>query len=98
MKKNIIRSTTTLCAKIVLCFIISSQAYSQEGPPKPPKEAIDACSGKTDRASCSFVTPNGDTINGSCRKGPPEVNELACGPSNDKPHPAEEQNEPNEED
>lgn len=42
----------------------------------PPQEAISACSGKRDGASCSFTTPRG-SISGSCRS---IQSDLACVP------------------
>ena len=43
----------------------------------PPQEAISACSGKRDGASCSFTTPRG-RISGSCRS---IQSSIACVPS-----------------
>lgn len=45
----------------------------------PPPAALEACSGQTQGASCSFTTQNGNTIEGSCIT-PPNVSELACAP------------------
>jgi hypothetical protein len=45
----------------------------------PPQEALNACSGKTNGASCSFVTPMGDTLSGTC--GTPQGSALACMPA-----------------
>lgn len=45
----------------------------------PPPAALTACEGQTQGASCSFTTPNGNTINGSCIT-PPNISELACAP------------------
>jgi 4-amino-4-deoxy-L-arabinose transferase-like glycosyltransferase len=45
----------------------------------PPPAALEACSGQTQGASCSFSTPNGNTINGQCIT-PPNIAELACAP------------------
>lgn len=43
----------------------------------PPQEALSACSGKRDGASCSFTTPRGK-ISGSCRS---IQSDVACVPS-----------------
>ncbi|HUO50093.1 MAG TPA: YHYH protein [Candidatus Paceibacterota bacterium] len=50
----------------------------QSGAPTPPQGALEACSGKTSGASCSFSTPNG-SINGTCHT-PPGQSVLACVP------------------
>ena len=54
------------------------QQSSQQEAGTPPQAAIDACSGKTENASCSFSTPQG-TINGTCHT-PPNQSSLACVP------------------
>ena len=46
----------------------------------PPPAALEACSGQTQGASCSFTTQNGNTINGQCIT-PPNISELACAPA-----------------
>lgn len=56
-----------------------SQQPPQNGQPQqPPQEAITACQGLTDGASCSFQPPNGGAINGVCR---PVQETLACLPN-----------------
>jgi len=58
----------------------SSQTSSgQQGGNTPPQQALDACTGKSSGASCTFSTPNG-TINGSC-KTRPNQSSLACVPN-----------------
>ena len=44
----------------------------------PPQEAISACSGQSEQASCSFTTPRGDEVSGSCRNTP---DGMACAPA-----------------
>lgn len=53
-------------------------------PPKPPKEAIEACQGKVEHAVCGFNTPDGHHFQGVCSKHPHEQF-LACGPKMDHP-------------
>lgn len=53
---------------------------SPQGP--PPAEAIEACKGLADGASCTAEV-NGRSTEGTCRKGPDSSAELACMP----PHP-----------
>ncbi|MBM4427171.1 MAG: glycosyltransferase family 39 protein [Chloroflexi bacterium] len=50
----------------------------------PPPVALEACSGQTQGASCSFTTQNGNTINGSCVT-PPNQTALACAPQGMNP-------------
>lgn len=66
----------------------SSQLNPQEPPAsispnaqQPPPEAISACTGKDQNASCSFVAPEG-TITGQCLV---VENQLACVPENAPP-------------
>lgn len=56
------------------------QKSSQQGQFQgPPPAALEACSGQTQGASCSFTQPNGNTINGQCVT-PPNQSALACAP------------------
>jgi hypothetical protein len=48
-----------------------------EQPKLPPNEAVNACSGLTDGADCSFNGPTG-TVNGTCRD---LIGQLACAPN-----------------
>jgi hypothetical protein len=54
---------------------------NQNGPNQgnPPQEAINACSGKSTGDFCSFISPHGDVISGTCQI--PPGNSLACVPS-----------------
>jgi len=47
------------------------------GRHQPPAEALNACSGSSPGALCSFVSPRGDTIGGTCQS---PAGELACVP------------------
>ncbi|HYL65901.1 MAG TPA: YHYH protein [Nitrosopumilaceae archaeon] len=54
---------------------------NQNGPTQghtPPQEAITACSGKSSGDLCSFTSPHGDMISGTCQT--PPGNLLACIP------------------
>ncbi|NVB40259.1 hypothetical protein G6O69_20620 [Pseudenhygromyxa sp. WMMC2535] len=51
-----------------------------DGPPRPPAEAIDACSGKSSGDSCSFSGREGETVSGVCFT-PESDKPLACRPS-----------------
>ncbi|HJU13232.1 MAG TPA: YHYH protein [Candidatus Nitrosotalea sp.] len=47
-------------------------------PRSPPQVAINACSGKSSGSYCSFTSPRGDTISGTCQV--PPTGSLACIP------------------
>ncbi|MDO6585106.1 hypothetical protein Q4543_06210 [Salipiger sp. 1_MG-2023] len=55
-------------------------AQSGEKPARPPKEAIDACSGKSNGASCSFAGKDGTSMSGTC-KAPDSKTPAACAPA-----------------
>lgn len=46
----------------------------------PPQESVDACTGKAANAACSFTTPHGEDVSGTCF-APPNGQGLACRPS-----------------
>ena len=48
------------------------------GRPMPPPEAISACANQAQGAACSFVSPRGDTIQGTCDV--PAGDGFACKP------------------
>ena len=53
----------------------------QRGPGgQPPQEAISACDGQEEGASCSFDTPRGDTAEGTCQNTP-DGEYFACKPT-----------------
>jgi len=68
-----------------------AQGGGQQGgqrPPRPPREAVEACEGKASGAACSFVGRENQSLAGTCfappvkgdsDKGPPP---LACRPAN----------------
>jgi hypothetical protein len=50
---------------------------------KAPQEAIDACAGKEDNATCSFTGMQGETVTGVCFVPPAqESTSRVCGPTN----------------
>ena len=61
-----------------------AHADGKRKPPcHPPPEAVDACDGRASGDACSFETPDGDTLSGSCFKpdDAPGDAPLACKPN-----------------
>ena len=52
----------------------------------PPPEALEACQGQQEGASCQFTAPRGETIAGVCRSGP-RGEPAACAPRDLPPAP-----------
>jgi hypothetical protein len=63
-----------------------SQQGGGQGPQggQPPLQAINACANLIQNAACSFSTPNGQTISGTCQT-PPQVSQLVCVPAGGPP-------------
>jgi len=61
------------CAVLALSLALPVAAWGSLGPdtehapPKPPQQAIDACSNKTEGASVQLTGPNGETMTGTCK-------------------------------
>jgi len=87
-------SLPRLMALLALFFAVGVQAQSgppsgqgnqgnrgnQQGERRgPPPEAISACSGKAENASCGFTSPRGP-LSGTCRNVP--EGKMACVPAN----------------
>lgn len=85
MLKN--RSKNVLTASFLILLIsipfTGTNAQQQRGGGRggPPEEAIQACADKVENDSCSFSSPRGDSVEGSCLS-PPEGRDgpLACAP------------------
>ena len=63
-------------------YMVIDNGPNQNGPNQgrtPPQEAINACTGKSSGDSCSFTSPFGDMISGTCQM-PPSASSLACVP------------------
>lgn len=59
-----------------------SDAQGKGRPPRhgpPPAEAISVCAGQSEGATCSFVAPHGDKVNGVC-ENTPQGDYFACKP------------------
>ena len=48
--------------------------------PGPPPEAVEACKGSAEGASCSMTMRDGQSLSGTCRKGPADSDVMACAP------------------
>jgi hypothetical protein len=83
-----------LCSMAALASLAASACCAQpapggggEPPPRrPPPEALEACKSLAAGKACSFASPRGGTVQGSCWA--PEGKPLACRPK-DAPPPAE---------
>jgi hypothetical protein len=68
---------------LALGYFAMAQMPQQDGarpkPPKPPKEMLAICEGKTEGAACSGKLAGGQTISGACH-APPSL-PLACIPA-----------------
>lgn len=72
----------------------AGMARAQNGPPPgggarqgPPQEAIEACVGLAEQDPCPMVTPDGESITGTCVTTPKE--DLVCMPADAPPMPAD---------
>lgn len=78
---------TALCAAAPW----AARAASPDSPPeharRPPVEALQACKSLAAAAPCSFQTPSGKTVSGSCWA--PEGLPLACKPAHMPPPDAD---------
>lgn len=64
------------------------------GGHRPPREALDACQGKSAGAACTFTARRG-TETGTCFTPRPEL-PLACRPANAPPPPEAQGSAPND--
>ena len=55
----------------------------RKGPPKgkPPAEAFAACADQAEESACSFSTPDGDTVEGTCALPRIAEESLVCKPN-----------------
>ncbi|MEI6803093.1 MAG: hypothetical protein WCK83_08010 [Burkholderiales bacterium] len=69
---------STFAAALTACCALSAQpTQGNDGPRKPPAEALDACKTSSSGQECSFTAPHG-TVKGTCWA--PEGKPLACKP------------------
>lgn len=92
----------TNCTKLlVLCMLtlpVPATVWADSGPGapggkrKPPQEAFDACTGKSEGDSVTVTTPRGDTIKATCRQINGGLAALPdrCGPPPDNGAPPPE--------
>ena len=78
----------TLTALLLTLFLSSvfstaSAAKGKKGPHrgKPPEAAFTACADQSEESACSFNTPDGDTIEGTCMVPRKSEESLVCKPS-----------------
>jgi hypothetical protein len=72
---------------LMLALGSGSSASADPGgdcPPRPPREAVEACADKASGDSCSFEGREGEAVTGSCFS--PEADKpLACRPDHPPP-------------
>ncbi|MEE9303742.1 MAG: hypothetical protein V3U84_08135 [Thiotrichaceae bacterium] len=89
------RIGTIALPAVCLAIIMASTAIAKPGdggkgghPGGPPPEALEACADKSEIEACSFITPRGHEINGTCIIPPHNEAELICAPEGGPPeHP-----------
>lgn len=64
-------------------FAIQADDKPQRGHKGPPQEAFDACANNSQGDSCEVITPEQETLSGTCRI-PPRSEQLVCVPDNHK--------------
>ena len=72
-----------LCFFFSAAFSIQASDKPQRGHKGPPQEAFDACSNNSQGDSCEVITPEQETLTGTCRM-PPRLEQLVCVPDNHK--------------
>ena len=82
------KALSALIALTLLALTLPLSA--QDGPPPgggPPREALAACNGRAEGASCTFQGRGGESVTGTC--GAPPGRPLACRPAGGPPggHP-----------
>lgn len=75
-----IKSVLIIFLSVFYISAFADQSQPPAGHPMPPKEAIDACSGKAKDDTCSFTGLGGRNMEGVCFGGPDGKGVLACAP------------------
>ncbi len=82
--------TTAMVLAFMLCVStqsVNAEPDSQRGQRRgPPPEAIDACDGQAEDASCRFAGRRGDDVEGTCISPPGYEDTLVCAPEGGPPH------------
>ena len=67
-------------------FSTAMAERDRKGPPKgkPPTEAFAACAYQAEESACSFSTPDGDTVEGTCALPRKAEESLVCKPNRGK--------------
>lgn len=77
------KTANKLILGTVLLTFAGMASAQRPGPGGPPKEAVEACSGKAVAASCTMTTPRGDEVSGQCIETPDD--QMACLPEGHDP-------------
>lgn len=82
LNNHTVKNVLTASTLILLISIPFTETYARPegGRGGPPAEAIEACADKAENDSCSFSSPRGDMVEGSCISPPRGEGSLACAP------------------
>ncbi len=72
----------TLATAVISACACAQPTVGNDGPPRPPPEALAACKAAAAGTACNFNSPHG-AVSGSCWA--PEGKPLACKPTNPPP-------------
>ena len=79
MNKRTLILATTVCTTVFAQSVFAERGNGQNsGRRGPPPEAIEACGGQSEGASCSFTGRNAEQLSGVCFA--PQDRDLACKP------------------
>ena len=77
-KRNLILATALMTTVYAQSGLAERSGDQRGGRRGPPPEAIEACSGQSEGASCSFTGRNDEQLSGTCFT--PQESQLACKP------------------
>jgi len=82
LNNHTVKNVLTASALFLLISIPFTETNARPGGGRggPPEEAIEACANKAENDTCSFSSPRGDMVEGSCLSPPRGKGALACAP------------------
>ena len=65
---RVVRPSVPLLVTLLAVAALAAPAFGERPSRRgPPPEALSACEGAAEEAACSFTSPRGDEVAGSCR-------------------------------